>query len=254
MKITSYTKPKFKPELNELVDYLALHGIPQEAHCIYTGRNNVYTLVCDNKILSIKDFKKPKFPNCYIYTNFRKSKARRSFEHAETLLAKGIPTPEPLGWIEITENLKLTRSYYICAQSSKTRNLRNWENWDKATQDVVLKAYAELMHKMHNQGILHLDLSPGNVLWDNNKTTSEVEFDVIDLNRMTIKKRPLKLSEALSNFKNINLIEDETHKLAYLYGIVGGYPADKVATAGVERLLNFKKRKKRLKRLKNLFR
>lgn len=48
-----------------------------------------------------------------IYTFFRRSKARRSYEHAVRLRALGIDSPEPIAWSEYRRHGLLSDTYYV---------------------------------------------------------------------------------------------------------------------------------------------
>ena len=187
---------KINPEYDRLADFvksLADNGIPAGAETIYAGRNRIYRVTTDCIEVNIKSFHSPKFPNNYIYSNLRKSKARRSFEHAMEIRRRGIGTPDPVAWIETSKNGSLCESYYISLQSKATRNMRFWETWPQDEADRVVKELAEYMVHVHDSGILHHDFSPGNILW--HETENGIEFEMVDLNRMTIYDRPLNEKE-----------------------------------------------------------
>lgn len=45
-----------------------------------------------------------------------------------------------------------------------------------------MTAFAEFTARLHEAGILHLDYSPGNILYD--KIGEEYHFSLVDINRM----------------------------------------------------------------------
>ena len=101
--------------IEEYCSNLFRNGISDDAREIYRGRNTLYETTCSNgRRLCIKHFQKAKFPNSYIYTTFRHSKARRSFDNANQLLSRGFLTPRPIAWSEQRKGLKLCESSYIC--------------------------------------------------------------------------------------------------------------------------------------------
>ena len=63
-------------------------------------RNKIKLFELEGKTINIKSFKVPNLINKIAYKYFRKSKARRSFEYATTLLEKGIGTPQPIAYFE----------------------------------------------------------------------------------------------------------------------------------------------------------
>ena len=252
MGVSYEINPEYAGQLKPLVEILSGGKIPPEAECIYTGRNRLYTLRQGELTVNIKEFRIPKFPNNFIYKNLRKSKALRSYLYANELLKRGLPSPTPLAYVEITRRGLFKKSYYVSMQSPYSETLREWEKRAPSERDELLNAYAGLMARMHQAGIRHLDLSPGNVLWQRNPHTGEFDFHVIDLNRMKIYDRPLTLAEAFTNFRNINLIEEETRRLGYIYGQVTGLDPDECADRAVQVLRDDRKRKQRVHRLKAL--
>lgn len=248
-----HTAPGIGDETKALVTRLADTGFPPDAINVYEGRNNIAKVERDGMTLNIKSFRKPSFPNNLIYTNFRKSKARRSYEHAARLLEVGIDTPTPVAYVEIKQNGLLTRSYYVSVHSPYSRTLRTWENWSADERDKVLEDYAALMAKAHSLGILHHDLSPGNILWQTNAETGKTDFHIVDLNRMSFRGRPLKTSERFSNFRNINFKKEETSRLGRIYGKITGLDEDESSARAVAALAKDRRKKERLKKIKNLF-
>ena len=81
---------------------------------IYEGnRNSIKIFDLQDSTICIKAFKKPHLFNKIMYTYFRKSKAKRSFEYAKLLLEKGIGTPKPIAYYENFDGLGLNDSYYV---------------------------------------------------------------------------------------------------------------------------------------------
>lgn len=251
MKITSKINPTLTDQLADLVRQLETGVLPTDAKEIYTGRNRIYVLNIGDLTVSIKAFRRPGSLNGFVYTNLRKSKARRSYEYAEELLRRDIPTPQPLAWIERKSGGRLRESYYVCEQSHYPENLRHWETWAPEKRDEVLHQYAKFMVRLHKAGVQHHDLSPGNILWHKDGV---IRFHVIDLNRMTLRDKPLTLPEAFGNFRNINLVEEETARLGAMYGEVAGLDPDKSAEMALKALRADQKKKKRRKKLKKLLR
>jgi len=64
-------------------------------------RNTIKIFDLGDEKWNVKSFQVPHLINRFAYKYVRKSKARRSFEHAEILLDKGIKTPKPIAYIEI---------------------------------------------------------------------------------------------------------------------------------------------------------
>lgn len=190
-----------------------------EGEVLKANRNVIKKLKLENKVLNIKSFKIPHFINKIAYAYFRKSKARRSFEYAETLIRKGIPTPTPVAYIEKREGLGwMTSSYYISLQLDEPtfRDLRNNkpDDWER-----LLRAFTRFTYDFQQKGVYFLDHSPGNTLI---RRTDEgkYEFYLVDLNRMKFKK--LTLEEGLKNFSRLGISKEDAGIIADEYALLTG--------------------------------
>jgi hypothetical protein len=135
-------------------------------------------------MINIKSFKIPNLINKLVYNYFRKSKARRSFEYATTLLEKGIGTPQPIAYFENHDFIGLKDSYYISEHLDCDLTFRELvEISDYPDHEKILQQFTQFSFKLHEKGIEFLDHSPGNTLIK--KTVSgDYEFFLVDLNRM----------------------------------------------------------------------
>lgn len=181
-------------QTDTLLRQLAQNGIPLQARDIYQGRNRVVSMRFDGEMTNIKEFKIPHLLNRFIYTTFRRSKARRAFDNAIKLRNLGFNTPEPHGWLEIRHGLLLGKSYFVSQQLIGFNDLRNLdkENIDPAR---FSQALGKLIARLHTHRILMKDLSPGNVLWQRTPKGDYIFF-LVDINRMefevTSKRKLLK--------------------------------------------------------------
>lgn len=154
---------------------------------IYGGRRNL--IKCfeapNGTQINVKRFKKPNFLNNIIYsTGIRKPKGIRAFTYPERLLSKGIETPEAVAYIEDRNVIGLLQQSYFISLQCPYRHLL-YELGD-ATPDVyepIAKSLARYVAYMHDQEVLHLDFSPGNVLWDQD-VDGTYHFSIVDINRM----------------------------------------------------------------------
>lgn len=252
MSIKYEINPAYAPQVQDIVKRIADSGIPVEATCVYTGRNKIFTVDCQGITINIKSFREPGRVRGFIYTNIVKSKARRSYLHAGKLLSLRFPTPAPLAWIEKKESGRLKESYYLSIHEKYPHDLRRWEEWDADMIDEVLPQYALLMYRLHQSGIYHRDLSPGNVLWQKDDK-GKIRFSIVDLNRMRFYRKPLKLRKAFRNFRNINLIEEETARLGRIYGAVRSIDGKTAEKLALNALRGDRKRKKNLHKLRDMF-
>ena len=147
-------------------------------------RNKIKLFELEGKTINIKSFKIPHFINKIAYKYFRKSKARRSFEYATTLLEKGIGTPEPVAYFENYDAVGLKDSYYVSEQLNCDLTFRELvEIPDFPGHDNILRQFTRFSFDLHEKGIEFLDHSPGNTLIKK-VAENQYQFFLVDLNRM----------------------------------------------------------------------
>lgn len=147
-------------------------------------RNTIKLFDLDGKMINIKSFKKPHLINKIAYKYFRKSKARRSFEYATTLLEKGIGTPQPIAYFENHDAVGLTTSYYVSEHLECDLTYRELvEIPTFPDNENILRQFTRFSFELHEKGIEFLDHSPGNTLIKKNPEGS-YDFFLVDLNRM----------------------------------------------------------------------
>ena len=200
--------------------------------------------------LAVKSFKKPHLINRYIYTNFRPSKASRSYYNAKKLLSKGIHTPTPLAYFEEKKNGKLLRSFYFSEYYAYDFTFREliekrdlFPDWN-----LIIQSFTEFIYKVHNASILFKDLSPGNVLI--RKNGNVYEFSLIDLNRMSF--RTLSMDERLQNFIRLSLTDEMIPIIGTRYAELNNQETNKlieILTVKNKEYIHKKDRKKNIKRL-----
>lgn len=166
-------------DLSALIERIAAEGMPADARVIYRSRNVVAVISTPTGDINVKQFRRPRPINSLIYTTFRQSKARRSFEFATTLMEKGIGTPAPVAFIEKRRGGRLTDSYYLSEQIN-AEEFRFVER--RPDERQLLEALGREMVRLHAAGILMLDFSPGNILFTGNAEDG-YRFSYVDLNR-----------------------------------------------------------------------
>lgn len=167
---------------------------------IFNGRNKIWLITIDDNVrIVVKRFKKHFWIKQLIYTYFRKNKALRSFENAQELIQRGYDTPRPIAYWEKHKHGILSDVYYACeytdAEAIRPR-LIDREDFDKE----LATAYAQYVANMHENGVLHLDLNPTNVLYTENQAPNEkFHFQLIDLNRMKFYDGAVPKAECMEN-------------------------------------------------------
>ena len=147
-------------------------------------RNTIKLFDLNGQSINIKSFKIPNLINKIAYRYFRKSKARRSFEYATTLLEKGIGTPQPMAFLENFNVFGLRDSYYVSEHLDADLTYRELvEVPDYPDHDKILRQFTRFSYELHQKGIEFLDHSPGNTLIKKSDN-GNYEFFLVDLNRM----------------------------------------------------------------------
>ena len=106
--------PKYKPLEKAILDIP--RRFDREGEVIDNKRNVIKILDVEGERFNVKSFKKPNVINQFAYAYVRKGKAQRSFEYANTLLERGVDTPEPIACIVYRNVFGVTRSFYISRQ------------------------------------------------------------------------------------------------------------------------------------------
>lgn len=169
---------------------------------LYQARNEVRRIVAPQGLaVCAKRYRQPALPNRIIYTFFRKSKAERAYNNAFLLLSKDIPTPEPIAYIEERKGGLLSTSYLVTVFCPYTHNFYEFRQHSVGGYENVVTALALLAADMHEQGILHKDFSPGNILFEHRN--EKVNLTVVDINRMQFGSKAVSLKEGCQNFARL---------------------------------------------------
>jgi hypothetical protein len=117
---------------------------------------------------------------------FLPSKGRRAWEGAGALFERGIGTPLPLLYLE-EHGKNRHRSYFISQRLKDVEEIRGFFiSGEKLFLLSLLQHLADALRFWHSLGILHRDLSDGNILVGS--PDRNPEFFLIDTNRIRILK------------------------------------------------------------------
>ncbi|MFL2754504.1 MAG: lipopolysaccharide kinase InaA family protein [Gammaproteobacteria bacterium] len=154
----------------------------ENQNTIQNNRNIIKKLRLGEIETVTKSFKKPNFMQGMIYKFFRKTKAKRSFEHSLLLNQKGIKTPEPLCYIEVFDRFRLLQSYYISRQINYDFTLEFAAHKEAKDYKNILKSFIDFTYNLHKKNIMHLDYVVGNICVK--KIDKGYDFFLVDLNRL----------------------------------------------------------------------
>jgi len=214
--------PDFKNQKNSILQLVATFF--NEGDLIVKGaRNTIKSNDLDGKRVNIKYFAKPNLFKSIIYSFFRSTKAKRSFDYANYLLAHNIATPFPIAYIENRNRLGfLSESYYICDQIEYDFTIRELiHNPLFPDRNNVLEQFTEFTFRMHEASINFLDHSPGNTLILK-KSEGKYDFYLVDLNRMKFEN--LSIMARMDNFKKMWLSKTMVKIVAGTYSKLSQQP------------------------------
>lgn len=194
----------------------------QQGTVIYDARNQIRLIAApDGREVCVKRFHAPRLLNRWIYSFLRLPKAVRAYNNAVELNKLGVHTPEAIAYILITRRGLLEESFLVTKRSMLTRNMYEFRHHPVEGYESVIQALARFTSHMHEQGILHKDYSPGNILFDVMKDGS-VSFDIVDINRVRF-SRPVSCEEGCHNFCRLWGKEDFFILLASEYAKARGF-------------------------------
>ena len=164
---------------------------------IHKARNELKIIQYKDLETVVKSFKTPNLLRRIIYTYFRDSKAKKSYDNSVKLQNF---TPKPIGYIEFFQNGLINESYFISEKFEYDFTIREplLDNTFKDREEIF-KEFARFTFRLHQNNILHQDYSPGNILIK--KENTGYIFKVVDINRMEFKE--LSLKERLKNFNKL---------------------------------------------------
>lgn len=207
--IIKSVKPEYVKLLTNIREYFK-----DSTNSIHKARNEIKILDYENQKLVVKAFKVPNFINKIVYTFFRGTKAKKSYENSIKISSF---VPQAIGYIEFRKFGLLSDSYFISEQFEYDFTIRevilgaNFKD-----RENIFKEFAKFTYLLHEDGILHKDYSPGNILIKHNENSYELK--IVDINRMEFKD--LNRDERLKNFSqlwvqdsDLKIIIDEYSKL-----------------------------------------
>ncbi len=155
---------------------------PESVDILHDGRNRIIRTRHAGVPVAIKRFSNNGLGKMLIY-RFRKGKARKSYDHSLRLLQAGLDTPEPIGWMEFHRGRMLTESYYLCRFISFDHDGLALADPDLPDRLGKAEYAGRCIGRLHEAGILPLDLNGGNLLFENHADGSR-RIQFIDTNRM----------------------------------------------------------------------
>lgn len=120
---------------------------------------------------------------------FLPGKAFRAWQGGMALKAKEIDTPPPVAYFEKREGPFLDESFFLTERVSDVQEIRFlFLELPSGELRDLLASLSPQLSLCHERGVLHRDLSDGNILVKKDKS-GEFKFYLIDTNRIRIKER-----------------------------------------------------------------
>ena len=231
----------YKNDFTDFFKNIKEHFFNNE-NSIHKARNEIKIIEHENKELVIKSFKIPHHLNKIIYSFFRASKAKRSYDHSIKILDF---VPAPIGYIEFKKFGLLYESYFISENFKYDYTMKEvlFEK-SKEEKEEILKEFASFTYELHQNNVLHLDYSPGNILIKK-EVDETYTFKAVDLNRMKFKT--LNDNERLHNFSKLWAKDEDLETIVKYYAKLTG----KDEKESIEKALYFTQKDKEMKKLKN---
>ncbi len=173
-----------------------------EGNYIYGGKRNLIKSfeAPDGTVLNVKRYHRPASLNRLIYScGIRSPKGRRAFEYPKILIDKGIDTPEAVAYIEQRQSGLLGLSYFVSIQCPYPHRLYELGDASAEVYEPMATALAHYAAHMHDHEVLHLDFSPGNILWE--KAAGDYRFSIVDINRMRF--APVSMEQGCKSFARL---------------------------------------------------
>jgi hypothetical protein len=219
------------------------------------SRNTIKSNTLGDEKVTIKYFKTPGLFKSVIYSFFKSTKARRSFEYALYLRDHNIQTPFPIAFIEERNSFGLVgQSFYICHHIEYDFTIRELIH-DSLFPDrnTILQQFTAFTFAMHEAQVNFLDHSPGNTLIVK-RDSNQYDFYLIDLNRMQFET--LSIEDRMDNFKKMWLSKAMIKVVAAAYAKLSHQNEDKLHQILLEKSREFKSKtakKKYFKRKVTVF-
>ena len=221
----------------------------RDGEVLHTGRNTIKAFEVKGEQLAVKRFRRPNLLRAVIYTFFRRSKARRSYEHAVRLRVLGIDSPEPVAWSEYRRHGLLSDSYYVSRRSDYAPLSQTTAHFPAAGTLPVLEAFARFAVSLHEKGVEHRDFNHGNILWTRT-AGGACRFQLIDINRMRFEERGLSSRACMINLRRLSCPAVAFLYILDRYAEARGWNVDDTLLRGTFFRLAFGHRKQLRKRFR----
>lgn len=213
--------------LRGFVESLA-ESYDSQGETIYDERNKIKRFRTPEGVLIVKSYRVPHLINRIVYGNFRKSKARRAYEHGFEILSKGFQTPEPVAFVETKCGVLFGKSYFVSFESRYGRDFREISDFPPTPEkETILRNFARFTADLHESRIFHKDYTPGNIRFGKGEGQEGREnfgFELIDTNRMRFGS--VSMDDACRSMRTLCKEDGQYRFLAREYAACRGFDPD----------------------------
>lgn len=165
----------------------------EELKVLRDTRNRLWNICLDEQRDEIQTVKLNRAKGIKKFTyRFMDSKGMRHWNNATEMLRRGINTPQPLAFFERHNNSGIEDNYYVCrfipgAFSARDVFLafnQGAEDYKGISKHDMFDQMSAFIAHMHDRGVIHRDLSSGNLMMTFND--GELKFYAIDIGRAVI--------------------------------------------------------------------
>lgn len=220
-----------------------------EGELLFKGRNTIRAFEVAGTALAVKQFRAPSGINALLYGHLRKSKAQRAFENGARLAALAIPTPAPIAWAECYRGGRLQCSFLVTLRSTYHDLKLVTEAFPAPHTLPVLDGFAAFTAMLHEKGVMHGDFNNSNTQWFE-EADGTIRFELIDINRMQFKGRPLTRRERLHNLRRLTCQLTAYTYILRSYGRLIGWHERYSQIDSAEELIRFIRKRDRKRNFK----
>lgn len=168
-----------------------------EGRLLHAGRNEIRAFEENGCVVVVKRFGRLNPLRRVVYSFFRTDKARRSYRNALALVERGIPTPAPVACV-VVKRWGLVDSLFYACEETQAKAVKGEFIGKHPWNRPLLEAYAAFVATLHERGVLHRDLNPTNILYEQ-APDGRFSFTLIDVNRMAFYRHPVSKRARMEN-------------------------------------------------------
>jgi len=157
-----------------------------QTEILFEGRNRLGALKitagpAGTMEVVVKEYHSPGIEK--LKSRFQPSKAAKAWNGACALLSEGFETPVPVAFLEKRKGRFVEQSFFIAERLGGACEIRHlFRDVSRMNLRPLLAALASTLFRLHEKGIVHRDLSDGNVLVK--AGAGEFHFFFLDTNRI----------------------------------------------------------------------